>query len=151
MSSTETIRKMNEMKLFGMARSLENRDFSDTKDLSGEELLGLLVDDEYLHRKNNRLKRLLQNAKLKLPQSCFEEIDYRHPQASKNPSCLNYRASSGSNPQGMCCSQVLRASAKATWLARSDNGPAVRDTRLFTADGPVFWGTCTLHAAKART
>lgn len=80
MSTSETIRKLNEMKLFGMARSLEERERStDRANLTCEELLGLLVDDEYLYRKNNRLQRLLQNAKLKIPQACLEEIDYRHP------------------------------------------------------------------------
>lgn len=80
MSISETLRKMNEMKLFGMARSLEQITGSaDRQDLSPEELLGLLVDDEYLHRKNNRLTRLLQMARLRIPQACLEEIDYRHP------------------------------------------------------------------------
>ncbi len=80
MSPSETIRKMNEMKLFGMARSLEDRMRTGAReDLGPEELLALLVDDEYLHRKNNRLVRLLQFAKLRVPQACLEEIDYRHP------------------------------------------------------------------------
>ncbi len=80
MSQSETIRKMNEMKLFGMARSLEERLRSGAREnLAPEELLALLVDDEYLHRKNNRLRRLLQLAKLRIPHACLEEIDYRHP------------------------------------------------------------------------
>lgn len=80
MSLSETIRKMNEMKLFGMARSLDERMKTAIKqELSPEELLGFFVDDEYFHRQNNRLRRLLQNAKLRIPQACFEEINYRHP------------------------------------------------------------------------
>jgi DNA replication protein DnaC len=79
MSVSETIRKMNEMKLFGMARSLDERQKTPDGNLNAEEYLGLLVDDEYLYRKNNRLKRLLQNAKLRIPEACLEEIDYRHP------------------------------------------------------------------------
>lgn len=80
MSQSETIRKMNEMKLFGMARSLEERLRGGAReDLAPEELLALLVDDEYLHRKNKRLARLLALAKLRIPQACLEEIDYRHP------------------------------------------------------------------------
>jgi DNA replication protein DnaC len=80
MSLSETIRKMNEMKLFGMARCLDERMKTAVKqELSPEELLGFLVDDEYFYRQNNRLRRLLQNAKLRIPQACFEEIDYRHP------------------------------------------------------------------------
>jgi hypothetical protein len=53
MSLSETIRKMNEMKLFGMARSLDERQKTPDGALSAEEYLGLLVDDEYLYRKNN--------------------------------------------------------------------------------------------------
>ena len=78
MSVSETIRKMNEMKLFGMARSLDERQRTPDGNLTAEEYLGLLVDDEYLYRKNNRLRRLLENANLRIPQACFEELDYRH-------------------------------------------------------------------------
>jgi len=80
MSNCETLRKMNEMKLFGMAHCLEER-FKTTLDqeLSPEELLTMLIDDEYFYRQNNRLRRLLQNAKLRIPQACLEEIDYKHP------------------------------------------------------------------------
>lgn len=84
MSLSETIQKMNEMKLFGMVHSLqEKRQLSDRADLTPEEMLSILVDDEYLHRKNNRLRRLLQNARLKIPQACLEEIDYHHPRELK--------------------------------------------------------------------
>lgn len=79
MSRSETLRKMNEMKLFGMTRSLEERFQTALKqELSPEELLTLLVDDEYFYRQNNRLRRLLANAKLRIPQACLEEIDYKH-------------------------------------------------------------------------
>lgn len=37
-----------------------------------------MIDHEYLYRKNNRLTRLLQGARLRIPQACFEEIDYGH-------------------------------------------------------------------------
>jgi len=76
----ETLRKLNEMKLYGMAKSFQNRVIRpDHRDLSLEEFLGLLVDDEYIYRKNQRQRRLLQMAKLKFPSACLEEIDYRAP------------------------------------------------------------------------
>ena len=82
MSFEETLRKLNEMKLFGMAKSFqEKRKSPEHKDIPLEDYLGYLVDDEYLYRKNNHLKRLLQAAKFKIPQAAFEEIDYRHPRA----------------------------------------------------------------------
>ena len=79
MSFEETLRKLNEMKLFGMAHSFEEKRKSpEYKDVPPEDYLGYLVDDEHLYRKNNRLKRLLETAKLKIHQAAFEEIDYRH-------------------------------------------------------------------------
>jgi DNA replication protein DnaC len=65
------------MRLVGMARSFETRITQpDHQDLSHEEFVGLLVADEFSHRQNARQTRLLQNAKLKLPTACFEQIDY---------------------------------------------------------------------------
>lgn len=76
----ETLRKLNELRLWGMAKSFEERRIKpDHKDLSFEEFLGLLVDDEYIYRKNLRQKRLLQLAKLKFPSACLEDIDYKQP------------------------------------------------------------------------
>ena len=76
----ETLRKLNELRLYGMAKSFEERRIKpDHKDLSFEEFLGLLVDDEYLYRKNLRYKRFMQLAKLKFPSACPEEIDYQAP------------------------------------------------------------------------
>lgn len=93
---------MNEMKLFGMVRSLEERFRSGAReDLAPEELLALLVDDEYLHRKNNRLQRLLALAKLRIAHACLEEIDYRHP-------------------RGLVKSQIL-ALQNTEWIASAKN------------------------------
>lgn len=79
MSKSETVRKMNEMKLFGMARALEEfQKIGGSKNLTPEEFFEILIDHEYLYRKNNRLTRLLQGARLRIPQACFEEIDYGH-------------------------------------------------------------------------
>lgn len=78
MSTPETLRKLNEMKCFGMVNALEEYlRTGGMKDLSPEEGLALLVDAEHLYRKNTKLQRLLQLAKLKFPQACLEEMDYR--------------------------------------------------------------------------
>lgn len=75
----QTLTKLNEMKLFGMARAFEERRTKpDHRDLSQEDFLGLLVDDEYLYRKNIRLKRLLLGSKLKISSAVLEDIDYSH-------------------------------------------------------------------------
>lgn len=80
MIKEQTLSKLNEMGLHGLAKSFEERSSRpDHKDISFEEFFGLMVDDEYLDRKNQRLRRLLQLAKLKFPSACLEEIDYQTP------------------------------------------------------------------------
>jgi len=78
MLTQTTIADLNAMKLFGMALNLSQR-LQDPKqaELSHAEFVGLLVADEKTHRENQRLKRLLKNAKLK-QQAALEDIDYQH-------------------------------------------------------------------------
>jgi len=67
----ETLRKLNEMKLFAMADKL--REFTQNNQsgqLNLAEQLVFIVDAEYDRRKNNRIKRLLRNAKIKLTMVC---------------------------------------------------------------------------------
>lgn len=74
---TQTITKLHELKLHGMARSFQERRVKpDHQDLSHDEFTALLVDDEYLQRQNNRQRRLIQMAKLKFPSAALEDIDY---------------------------------------------------------------------------
>jgi len=71
------MRKLNELKLFGMARGFDNQlSSAAAAHLAFEERLGLLVDQEVTYRENRRLKRLLQVAKLR-ESACMEDIDYR--------------------------------------------------------------------------
>jgi len=78
-----TIRKLNEMKLYGMASCLENQ-LSDptTLSLSFEERVGLLVDHESTSRDNRKLQRLLKAAKFRIS-ACVEDIDYRKERGLK--------------------------------------------------------------------
>jgi hypothetical protein len=67
------------MKLFGMARALEEQLAQpEIAGLSFEERLGMLVDREADYRENRRLARLLKEAKLK-QRTCVEDVDFRHP------------------------------------------------------------------------
>ena len=73
----DTIRKLNEMKLFGMTKGFEDQLASTSAGpLSFEERFGLLVDQEFTWRENRRLQRLLQLAKLR-ESACMEDIDYK--------------------------------------------------------------------------
>lgn len=76
---SQTIDKLNQLKLFGMVQALEAQlAATETAALPFEERLGMLVDREVDYRANKRLTRLLKEAKLKQP-SCVEEVDFRHP------------------------------------------------------------------------
>lgn len=88
MLNEQTLSTLNALKLFGMARGFSER-LSHPKcaDLSHEEFLGLLVQDEKNYRENLRLKRLLKNAKLKQP-AALEDIDYRHPRGLNKQTLL---------------------------------------------------------------
>ena len=76
MLNQQTISILHSLKLFGMARSFEERlgDLKATA-LSHEEFIGLLVQDEKLYRDNLRLRRLLKAAKLR-QEASLEDIDY---------------------------------------------------------------------------
>lgn len=76
MLNQQTISIMNSLKLYGMSDSFEKR-LTDTKQasLSHAEFVGLLVQDEKIHRDNQRLRRLLKKAKLR-QEASLEDIDY---------------------------------------------------------------------------
>ena len=81
MMTHDTLRKLNDKKLFGMAQGFEEQLASTmTGPLSFEERFGLLVDQEATWRENRRLQRLLQLAKLR-ESACLEDIDRRSGRA----------------------------------------------------------------------
>ena len=79
MLTNQTIDRLQQMKLTGMARAMADQmDKTDFNDYSFEERLGLLVEYEWTHRQNKRLAILLKQAKLRLD-ACVEDINYVHP------------------------------------------------------------------------
>ncbi|MCG7874745.1 MAG: IS21-like element helper ATPase IstB [Candidatus Thiodiazotropha endolucinida] len=79
MLNQQTREHLRALKLTGMLDALEQQLAQpQTHDLSFDERLALLVEQEVLHRENRRLTRLLKAAKLRVP-ACIEDIDYRHP------------------------------------------------------------------------
>ena len=77
MTLEETVTKLNQMKLFAMARSLQERlSRGDHQDLGIEEMISLVVDDEWLDRENRKLSRRLKKARFKVP-ATLEAIDYQ--------------------------------------------------------------------------
>lgn len=73
----QTHQKLISMKLFGMADRLKERlDRVDHQELSKAEFIGLLVDDEWLHRENRKLTARLKVARFKERSACLENIEY---------------------------------------------------------------------------
>lgn len=77
MWTEQSVEKLQKMKLYGMAEAFVRLSPQESE-LSFEERFALLVDAEWNARENRRLTRLLQEAKLKIPQACLEDIDYTH-------------------------------------------------------------------------
>ena len=74
MLNNPTVEKLKDLKLKVMATMLSDPDNS-LRELSFEERLGIMVEKEWMHRKNSRIKRLLINARLGL-NAAIEDIDY---------------------------------------------------------------------------
>jgi len=76
MTNEETIRKMNAMKLNGMARAFQQALTEKTGGkFTADELIGGIVDAEWDERHNRKLKKLLSFAKFRYHAS-FEQIDF---------------------------------------------------------------------------
>lgn len=74
----QTLATLKALKLHGMAQALEAQaGVPDISDLSFEDRLGLLVEQEAAAREARRLRRLLQLARLREPHACVEDLDYR--------------------------------------------------------------------------
>lgn len=78
MKNETTISKMRDMHLTAMADSFR-RQMTDSSlaSLAPEERIGLLVDDEWTSRKNNRLRKLIKGAGFDQTHACIADIDYR--------------------------------------------------------------------------
>lgn len=76
-TNDSTIRKLHEMRLTAMANTYEEQLHDlEINQLTFEERFGLLVDREWLRRKNNKLHRLVTRATLKFSNACVEDIEY---------------------------------------------------------------------------
>lgn len=74
---TQTISKLNEMRLTAMAESYsdqkENRDYDD---MSFDDRFAMIVDIEWARRKSNKLNRLIRKATFRYPNAKIEDIEY---------------------------------------------------------------------------
>ena len=77
MVNMTTVTKLQEMKLSTMASAFqEQMEKPDFQNLSFEERVGLMVDQEWTIRKNNHMNRLMKGAGFSVPGACVENIEY---------------------------------------------------------------------------
>ena len=77
MLSQPTLEKLHELKFAAMAEAWElQKNDAEIRGLDFDDRFGLLVDVEWLYRKNRSLERKLREAKLRLSQATIEDIDY---------------------------------------------------------------------------
>ena len=79
MLNQQTIEKLHAMKLHGMAEAFHTQlETTDAGQLSFEERLAMLVDQQWLWKENRALARRLRFAHLK-ERGVIEDVDYQHP------------------------------------------------------------------------
>ena len=77
MLNQQTIEKLTALRLNGMADSFTLQlQQPKVNNLSFEDRFAMIVDAQWDWKENNRMKRYLRDAKLKLP-ACVEDIDYK--------------------------------------------------------------------------
>ena len=74
MLSSPTVERLKDLKLKVMAQMLSDTDPC-LRELSFEERLGIMVEKEWMNKKNARIKRLINGASFGL-NACIEDIDY---------------------------------------------------------------------------
>jgi DNA replication protein DnaC len=80
----QTVDKLYQMKLFGMAHSLKERlEKKEYAEISITDFIGLVVDDEWTSRENYRLSARLKGAKFKDKSACVEGWDHHQPRGLK--------------------------------------------------------------------
>lgn len=79
MLNEQSFEKLYAMRLNGMAEAFaEQLQQPGIAELSFEERFGLLIDRQWIFKEDRRMKRLLQNARLRVA-ACIEDIDYKTP------------------------------------------------------------------------
>ena len=90
MLNEQTIEKLYSLRLSAMAQAFREQLETPgaSEGLSFQERFAMLVDRQWTWKENNRMQRLLKNAKLKLT-ACIEDIDYKTPRGIDKSVLLN--------------------------------------------------------------
>jgi DNA replication protein DnaC len=147
MLSTQTLDKLNALRLEGMAQALEEqRRQSDICHLDFEERLGLLVERQWLWKENRALATRLHYARLKVS-AALEDIDYRHPRGLERAQIDQLRCSDWIPKHHNCLITGPTGSGK-TYLACALGHQACRDGhRVLYFYAPKLFRA--LHTAQA--
>jgi DNA replication protein DnaC len=138
MLNQQTVAKLHEMKLTGMAEAFSEQLQQPNMDgLSFAERFGLLVDRQWTWQENKRMDRYLKNAHLKI-NACVEDIDYKTPRGIDQSVMMSL----------ICCDWVRRrhniiitgpTGAGKTFLACALTNKACREGyRAFYIRAPKF-------------
>jgi DNA replication protein DnaC len=77
MMNEQTLTKLHEMKLSGMADAYKEQSMNkEFQKMSFEERFSLLIDLEYSRRKSNKLQRLIKTATFLNSNACIEDLEY---------------------------------------------------------------------------
>jgi len=80
MLRSPTVKKLQALHLHGLLAAWEEQErHPEAADLPFAERLGLVIDAEWTARENRRELQRLKSAKLRLPQACVEDLDFRTP------------------------------------------------------------------------
>ena len=84
MLNEQTIGKLNDMRLYAMARAFrEQIEDAAASELSFDDRFGLIIDRQWSDRKNAHITRLIKTATFKFSRACVENIEY-HPDRKLN-------------------------------------------------------------------
>lgn len=90
--------QMRHMRLSAMADSLQHRLANgDHKDLSHEEFISLLVNDEHSARHNRKLTRMIGRANFKPEQACIENIRFDQARGFKKMDMMQFTSATWIN------------------------------------------------------
>jgi DNA replication protein DnaC len=145
---TQTLEKLQALRLEGMAQALEEqRHQSDITQLDFEARLALLVERQWIWRENRGLAARLKYAQLKISDATLEGIDYRHCRGLKRAQIDQLRASRWIEEKRNCLITGPTGVGK-TYLACALGHQACRDAhRTIYVHGPkLFRALQTAHA-----
>jgi DNA replication protein DnaC len=91
----KVIEQLKSLRLSAMAESLQTRlQNGNHRDLSPEEFVALLVEDEYNARKNRRLSRMIGSANFKPEQASIENVIYNQTRGFMKKDIMPFTSSS---------------------------------------------------------